>query len=279
MDERLETSPLDGSRDLRHLPGRRRRRSRLELLYPLGLVAATLIGWHLWVTVGDAPPYLWPSLGDVARIIAESGELHRAVLDTLILIAIGFALAIVLGLTIAALTASSRLFEVGVFPIVVSTQFVPLIALAPLFIVWWGFDMKPKLIIIMLFGYFPIVITALAGLRSLEIEKMYLAQAMGAGGLSAFARVRLPNALPSTFAGLKIAVTSCVIGAVVAEFIVGSSGVGYVILRAQGIGDSATVVAGVILLALIGALGFGLVSLAERLAIPWHSSQLARDGG
>lgn len=251
---------------------RSRRRRRLELLYPIGLVGGLVLAWHLWVTVGDAPPYLWPSLPDVVRLVVHSSELHQGAVDTIVLILAGFAIAVAVGLAIASLTATVRAFELGIFPILVATQFVPLIALTPLFIVWWGFEMTPKLVVITLFGYFPIVVTALTGLRSLEPEKVYLARSMGASPVDAFRRLRFPNALPAVFAGLRITWTSSVIGAVVSEFIVGSSGLGYVILRAQGVGDSATLVAGVVYLAVIGAVGFWLVTLAERLTVPWHAS-------
>lgn len=251
---------------------RNRRRRRLEILYPLGLVGAVIVAWHLWVTVGDAPPYLWPSLGDVGRLVIHSSEIHQGALDTVMLILAGFAIAVTVGLVIAALTATVKLFELGIFPILVATQFVPLIALTPLFIVWWGFENTPKLVVITLFGYFPIVVTTLTGLRSLEAEKIYLARSMGASTVDLFRMLRLPNALPALFAGLRITWTSAVIGAVVGEFIVGSSGLGYVILKAQGIGDSATLIAGVVVLAVIGAVGFWLVTVIERLLLPWHAS-------
>ena len=229
---------------------RRKRRVNLDWLYPAALIGALLVGWYLWVNVWNAPQYLWPSMGDVSDLLIHSGDLRTAAVNTTQLIVMGFVIAVLFGLTIATLTASSRFFETGIFPILLATQFVPLVALAPLFIIWWGFETTPKLIIIVMFGYFPIVITTLGGLRSVEIEKTYLARSMGAGRSSLFTRIRFPQALPSLFAGLKICFTSCVIGAVVAEFIVGSSGIGYRILQAQGVGDSATLVAGVVYLAL-----------------------------
>lgn len=251
---------------------RGRRRRRLELLYPIGLVGAVVLAWHLWVTVGDAPPYLWPSLGDVGHLVVHSSEVHQGAIDTVLLILAGFAIAVAVGLAIAALTATVRAFELGVFPLLVATQFVPLIALTPLFIVWWGFENTPKLVVITLFGYFPVLVTTLTGLRSIEIEKLYLARSMGASTFDVFRLIRFPSALPALFAGLRITWTSAVIGAVVGEFIVGSSGLGYVILKAQGIGDSATLIAGVVFLAVIGAVGFWVVTLVERLVVPWHAS-------
>jgi NitT/TauT family transport system permease protein len=209
----------------------------------------------------------------VLDVVFSSSELLSAAKETVLLIAFGFLMAVGLGLTLAVLTATLRPFEIGFFPIVVSTQFVPLIALTPLFVIWLGFDAWPKLIIIMLFGYFSVLITALAGLRSVEIEKIYLAQSMGADARRTLLSIRLPTALPYVFAGIKIAVTACVIGAVIAEFFVGSSGLGYQIMKSQGTGDSQTLIAAVVYLAVIGAVSFSLIAVAERIAVPWHVAQ------
>ena len=230
---------------------RARRRAKLplprnlEFVYPILVVVAAVVGWQLWVSIGDVPQYQFPRLSQVVDVLVNSSVL---------------------------LTVTLRPFEVGFFPIVVATQFVPLIALTPLFVIWMGFGSWPKLVMIMLFGKFSVLVTALTGLRGVEQEKLYLARSMGASPVDAFRRLRFPNALPAVFAGLRITWTSSVIGAVVSEFIVGSSGLGYVILRAQGVGDSATLVAGVVYLAVIGAVGFWLVTLAERLTVPWHAS-------
>ena len=255
---------------------RARRRARLpmprnlEFLYPLGMIVAGLVTWQLWVSLGDVPEYIWPSLGEVVHNLVSSGDLRHASKDTTGLILEGFVLAVGLGITLAGLTVMIKPFEIGVFPIIVSTQFVPLIALAPMFIVWFGFGRTPQLMIVMLFGYFSVFIATLTGLRSIQLEKLYLAETMKAGAFKTFFKIRLPDALPQVFGGLKIAITSAVIGAVVAEFTVGSQGIGYIILRSSGTGDSATLLAGVTYLGVIGAIAFGGVVLLERIMIPWH---------
>jgi NitT/TauT family transport system permease protein len=258
--------------------GERRRRVRLrpqsyEFLYPLLTVVAAIGAWQIWVTVRDVPEYQFPTPRQVADVLLNSSELLTSAQETVKLIVLGFLLAVGLGLVLALLTALVRPFEIGFFPIVVSTQFVPLIALTPLFVIWLGFDLWPKLVIIMLFGYFSVLITALTGLRSVEIEKLYLVRSMAASSYRTLTSILIPTALPHVFAGIKIAITSCVIGAVIAEFFVGSSGLGYQILRAQGAGDSATLIAAVVYLAVIGAVSFGVVSIAERLLLPWHVAQ------
>jgi NitT/TauT family transport system permease protein len=261
-----------------HRPGRRRRLPlpRAQIVYMALVIGAGLLTWHLWVKLGHVPPYLWPSLGDTVRHVIHSGTLRGAAADTALVTLFGFLLAIAVGLLFALLTVSFRGFELAAFPVIVSSQFIPLIALAPLFIVWWGFGVTPKLIIITLVSYFSVLASSLTGLRALEVEKIYLAQTMGATTLQQFWKIRLPNALPHVFAGLKITITSAVIGAVIAEFTVGSSGLGYEILKAQGVGDSVTLVGGVIWLAIIGGVGFLAVAGTEYIAIPWSAGRRGR---
>lgn len=245
-------------------------------MYPLLTVVAAIGAWQLWVTVRDVPQYQFPTPRQVFDVVFNSSELLTAAQETIMLIVLGFLFAVALGLALALLTALIRPFEVAFFPLIVSTQFVPLIALTPLFVIWLGFDAAPKLLIITLFGYFAVVVTTLAGLRSVEIEKIYLARSMGADAMQTLTRIRIPTALPSLFAGVKIAVTACVIGAVIAEFFVGSNGLGFIIMRSQGIGDSQTLIAAVVYLAVIGGVAFGLVSLLERIVLPWHVAQRAQ---
>lgn len=245
----------------------------LEFLYPLGVVVALLIGWQLWVSVGHVPEYLWPSIPEVWHKILGSHALLQSAWETIQIILRGYLFAVVLGIGLAALVVSLRPLEIGVYPIIISTQFVPLIALAPMFVVWFGFGDTPQVVIIMLFSYFPIFMSTLAGLRTLQVEKTYLARTMGASNTRMFLSLRLPNALPQVFVGLKIGITSAVIGAVVAQFTIGSRGLGSIIVRATGFGDSTTVVAGVLYLGLIGAVLFGSVGLVERIVIPWYFLQ------
>jgi NitT/TauT family transport system permease protein len=249
----------------------------LDFVYPLLLIVAGILTWWLWIRLGHVPQYLWPSLGDTTHTVVHSHELRSASWTTIRLIVIGFLLACGLGITLAALVVTFKPFEIGVFPILVGTQFVPLIALAPLFIIWFGFGETPQLVIICLFGYFSVFIATLTGLRAIDQEKLYLAQIMHAGPIATFFKIRFPAALPQIFGGLKIAVTGAVIGAVVAEFTVGSSGLGSIILRASGNGDSVTLVAGVIYLGVIGAVSFGFVGLVERFAVPWNAAKRSRN--
>jgi NitT/TauT family transport system permease protein len=145
-------------------------------------------------------------------------------------------------------------------------------AVAPLFIVWFGFGLMPKVFIAFLIAFFPIVINTVVGLAAIEPEKIHLARSMGLSGAATFFKIRLPNALPSIFGGLKIAITLAVVGAVVGEFVGGDAGLGYLLMSANGSMDTPLLFAGLVGLTLIGIVLFMVIEIAERFAIPWHTS-------
>jgi NitT/TauT family transport system permease protein len=206
-----------------------------------------------------------------ALILPEAGY-------TVLEMVIGFALAVGVGVGIALWITASALMERTVYPLLIISQVVPSIALAPIFLIWFGTDMLPKILLVALISFFPIVVNTAIGLRSLEREKVHLAQTMGAGAVAAFLRFRLPNALPSVFAGLKLAATATVIGAVVGEFMGGDTGLGYLMLTANGGLNTTLMFAAIGYTAIIGLGFFGIVSLAERVAIPWYVAARAADG-
>jgi NitT/TauT family transport system permease protein len=190
---------------------------------------------------------------------------------------LGFVLSIAVGVPLALATFLWPAFARSVYPLLVSSQAVPKMAVAPLFIVWFGFGLLPKVLIAFLIAFFPIVISTVVGLAAIEPEKIHLARSMGLGAAATFFKIRLPNALPSIFGGLKVAITLAVVGAVVGEFIGGDAGLGYVLMSANGSMDTALLFAGLIGLTVIGVVFYLLIELAERLALPWRSS--AHDSG
>jgi NitT/TauT family transport system permease protein len=162
-------------------------------------------------------------------------------------------------------------FARTVYPLLVSSQAVPKVAVAPLFLVWFGFGLLPKVLIAFLIAFFPVVINTAVGLAAIEREKIYLAQSMGLGAAATFFKIQLPNALPSVFAGLKISITLAVVGAVVGEFVGGQGGLGYLLLIANGNMDTALLFAGIVALTILGIIFFALIGLAERLVLPPHA--------
>lgn len=173
----------------------------------------------------------------------------------------------------AVLIVISRRAEDFVYPLLVFSQSVPKVAVAPLFVVWFGFGLVPRVISAFLLAFFPIVVSAVQGFKGVEPDMLDMARAMEASRLQTFRMVSLPHALPSIFSGLKVSVTLAVVGAVVGEFVGANAGLGVVLQRAIGNFELPTMFAALFLLALMGVVLFWLVELAERLSIPWHAAR------
>jgi len=171
------------------------------------------------------------------------------------------------------LLVSSRTFNRAVYPLLIGSQVVPKVAVAPVFLVWFGFGLMSKVMITFLVAFFPVLIAAVVGLQATEIEKLYVARAAGASELQLFRLVRLPNALPVIFGGMKVSITLAVVGALVGEFVAAENGIGRVLLTASGNMDTELLFAGIFALVVIGVALFVLMEGLERLALPWHISQ------
>ena len=172
------------------------------------------------------------------------------------------------------------LADAGAHPVppMVATQSIPKIALAPLFVVWFGFGMFPKVAVAFLICFFPIVVDTIVGLRSIDPALVQLARSMGAPPSRIFLRLRLPGALPSMFGGLKVGSALAVVGALTGEFIGSDNGLGYLLLSAAGELDTALLFAILFVLSLLAMAFFYAIELLERLMIPWHVSQRAHAG-
>jgi NitT/TauT family transport system permease protein len=246
-------------------------------LRPAWLLVVLLVLWDLAVRLFRIPPYLIPTPWSVAhQLVAEGPMLLRETLPTLYATLGGFALSALFGVPIAMWIASSRLVESFVYPLLVFSQSIPKVAIAPLFVVWFGFGIVPKVIAAFLLGFFPVVVATVQGFKSVEADVIDLARSMGASPWKVFIKFRLPTALPSIFSGLKVSVTLAVVGAVVGEFVGSNSGIGYVLQKATGSFDLPLMFAALVLLSLVGVLLFLAIEGVERWLMPWHASQ--RDG-
>jgi NitT/TauT family transport system permease protein len=259
---------------------RRRARARRDrmaaLAYPIGMTVALIILWEAAARLFSFPPYLLPA----PSAIIESMGTNAAVLikqsvGTTVEIILGFALSVAVGVPLALAIFLWKPFARTVYPLLISSQAVPKVAIAPLFLVWFGFGLMPKVLIAFLIAFFPVVINTAMGLASLEREKIYLAQSMGLGSIATFFKIQLPNAMPSIFAGLKISITFAVVGAVVGEFVGGQGGLGYLLLIANGNMDTALLFAGIVALTVLGIVLFALIGLIERLVLPPHAVERA----
>ena len=178
-----------------------------------------------------------------------------------------------------AITSSSR-FDRFVMPTMLFFQVVPKIAIAPLFLVWFGVGTLPKVLVAFLISFFPIVIDAAVGLRSMSSEMNDLARSMGATRLQIFLRFRLPTSLPYLFSGLKVAATLAIAGAVVGEFVGADKGLGYLLLVSNSNMQTPLMFATILALTIIALVFFYAVEFLEKLAIPWHvSHRVCEDAG
>ncbi|WP_231514421.1 ABC transporter permease [Mycobacterium sp. URHB0044] len=233
-----------------------------------------LAGWWAVTEAELVAPYILPSPTDTWHAAQENmSYLATNTWVTTWETVIGFVIAAVVGELVAVLMIYSASLEKTVYPLILFAQVVPKIAIAPLFIVWLGFGPSPKILVAVLMAFFPIVISGLAGLRTVDPEILELTSTMGASRFKTFLKVRLPASLPQLMSGLKVAATLAVTGAVVGEFVGANEGLGYVILQANGNVDTAMLFAALIIMSALGILLFAIIEIAEKLLIPWHSSR------
>jgi NitT/TauT family transport system permease protein len=246
----------------------------LSWIKPVAFLFILVAGWDLAIRVFNIPPYQVPSPWDVmVTLQTEWQMLLIQAWPTTQATLWGFALSALFGIPVAMLIAGSKTVEDYVYPLLVFSQSIPKIAIAPLFVVWFGFGLLPKVLSAFLLGFFPVVVSAVQGFKSVDPDMFDLVRALQANRLQIFRIVSLPHALPSIFAGLKVSITLAVVGAVVGEFVGANSGIGFVLQRSIGNFELPLMFAALVVLALIGVVLFWLIDVVERLMIPWHASQ------
>lgn len=239
---------------------------------------AALIGlWQLAVASGfmadalDLEDYLVPSPADIADVLWQDRDL---ILDnagtTLIEIVAGFGLALACGLSVAVLLRSSDLVRRAGYPLVVASQTIPVIVIAPILVVWFGYGIWPKLLVISLICFFPITVNALDGLRRTDPETVRMMRSLDAGKWAIFRRVEVPTALPGIFTGARIAAAVAVIGAVFGEWAGAEKGLGHLILQDNAQLMTARMFASVLVLSVIAISLYALIGLLERAVIRWR---------
>jgi ABC-type nitrate/sulfonate/bicarbonate transport system permease component len=249
---------------------RRARRLAADYLPPLLLLIGLVAFWELWVRIDGTKPYVLPAPSRIWRAFLDiRGDLPEHIRTTMGEAALGLLFAAVVGAILAVLIALVPLVRRVLYPLVVVTQTIPLAVLAPLLIIWFGFGMTPKVIVVALVGFFPIVVSTTDGLLHADQDMVGLVRSMGGNRLHVLRHVLLPSAIPSFFAGLKIAAAYAVFGAVIGEWVGASSGLGIFITRAQSSFRLDRVFVAVAIIAIASMLLFALVSLAARLATPW----------
>ena len=235
--------------------------------------------WEIAVRLLSLPLYILPGPSHILIDFVDQWQriLSQAVITGQVILA-GYAVAILVSIPLALIIAYSPFIETTIYPLMVVFQIIPKIAVAPLFIVWFGFGFAPKIMLVFLLSFFPIVVAAIAGFKSADPEIMDLARSTGASQWMMFRKIRLPQALPQVFTGLKVGAAMSATAAVVAEFVGSDKGLGYLLLDYNGNIETGKVFAVVILLSLIGIFVYYSVEFAERVTIPWHVSQKVEQG-
>jgi putative hydroxymethylpyrimidine transport system permease protein len=235
------------------------------------LVLAILIGaWELYVDLGGVDPLILPAPHAVARAMYEDRSLLWSnFVTTAEEVLLGITLASAASLALAVAIHFSSTLRRAIYPLLVASQAIPIPIIAPLLVLWVGFGLLPKLVVIALVSFFPIVVTALAGLAAVDPDLLKLMRTFDASRARTFRHVELPSALPGVLTGAKIAVTVAVIGAVFAELAGSSSGLGYLYQQSQGQLLMPRAYAIVVILCLFAVALFGLLTLAERATVPW----------
>ncbi len=220
---------------------------KMYILPPPSAVLATL--WTKWPTIGTAAWYTaQPML-------------------------IGYGLAVVIGVALALSFALSRLIESIVYPQIVFLQIIPKIAIAPLFMIWFGYGLTSKVLIVFLLSFFPVVVSAVQAFRSMDRDILDLARITGASPVRMFFKVQVPHALPTMFTGFKVAAALASTAAVVAEFVSSDRGLGYLLVDYTNRFDTPGVFAAILVLSIMGLTLYAAVEAIERISIPWHVSQ------
>jgi NitT/TauT family transport system permease protein len=236
------------------------------------LIGAILV-WEVLVKVLAIPEYILPAPSKVLVDLARNyAILLPASFYTLQPMVLGFLTAVVLGVLLALLVVYSKAFEAVFYPLLVVLQIIPKIAVAPLFIIWVGYGLPSKVLLVFLLSFFPIVVNSIVAFKSIETDIYDLAKTYRASRLKIFWRVELPSAMPSLFAGFKVAAA-----AVVAEFVASDNGLGYLLLNYNGNMNTSMTFAVILVLSILGLILYGVVELIERWAIPWHVSQRRED--
>jgi NitT/TauT family transport system permease protein len=248
-------------------------RNAREAIVPLAVLAAIVLVWEASVHAFSIPVYLLPAPSVIWRdCVAIAGNIAGHTWATLVTIMLGFVASIVVSLPVAVLLTSSASVANAVYPILVLTQSIPKVALAPILVVMLGANELPRVVITFLVAFFPLVISVATGFLSVPPELLELGRSYKASRLRELYRIRLPYAVPFIFSGLKVAITLCVVGAVVAEFVNADRGLGYLIVTSTAFFKVPVAFGAVILLSVIGIVLFQAIVVIERIFFPWSSS-------
>jgi len=240
-------------------------------LWAVGLSIALLIAWQVAVTALQVPDIILPSPVDIMNyFIRRQALMLKHLGPTLLQTVWGFLLAVFGGVLLAILVSLTEFGKRAVMPLLVVAQIVPKIAVAPLFMLWFGLGDVSRILIAFLVAFFPMVINAASGFNSVNREVVLLGRAFARSKWEFFRRIQLPQALPYIFDGMKVSITLAITGVIVAEFVSSQKGLGYLIMFANGQLDTVMMMTSIAVLSLMGLVLYGIVALLGRLVVYWQ---------
>lgn len=259
----------------RPLPSRLKRLEVRELFtsvgWPIFSFALLIIAWEVLIDVLKVPEYLVPAPSKfLARLFQSRQLIWTQTLVTAYEVVLGFAAAAAISIPLALLISSVPVLERGVYPLIVFFQLIPKIAIAPLFIVWFGFTVFPKVLLTFLLCFFPVLVDSMTGFKAIDPRLFYITRSMGANRWQTFRYIRLPAATPFIFSGLKVSIVFASTGAIVGEFVGANSGLGYLLLRGTSYLDTPLIFAALVALSAMGLLFSYIVQGSEQLVMPWQ---------
>jgi NitT/TauT family transport system permease protein len=240
--------------------------------WPLGMTLLMLAGWEAAVRLLHIRSIILPPPSEVVEVmIGRYDLLFEHLWPSLYLTILGFALSVVGGIIVAVLITYSEIVRKGFYPMIVVSQVIPKVSIAPLFIVWFGTGTMSSLLLAFLIAFFPMTINAAMGFQSVDEDIEKMARTFMGSRWQIFWKIRLPNALPYIFGGMKISITLAIIGVIVSEFVASQEGIGYLIKLAGGLLDTPLMLGAITMLSIAGLLLYGIIAEAERYAVYWQA--------
>ena len=243
-------------------------------ILPVSIILGVIGAWQGAVLLFEVPEWKLPAPDDIASELLNSRSLFlEHTLVTLKEVLVGFAIALAFGVALAAAIAYSQTLERAIYPFVIASQTIPIIVIAPLLLIWVGYGLTPKVIVVVLIAFFPIVVNTVDGLRSADPDMVNMLRTFGASRWRIFSKLQVPSALPLFFSGTKIAITFSVIGAVIGEWVGSSAGLGYLTRLSVPLFLTARSFGAVAILAFMGIGLFVIVAVLERYFLSWYYTE------
>ena len=243
-------------------------------IVPLIILLVLVALWEIWIQLGDIPKWQLPAPSAIAKELVASWSLllHHGYI-TLQEVLAGFLIALVSGLLLAAAIVRSKILERAILPILVSSQTIPIIAIAPLLLIWVGYGLASKIIVVALISFYPITVNTIDGLKAINSDMIAMMKSLGASRWQIFTKLQIPTSLPYMFSGIKVGISISVIGAVIGEWVGASGGLGYLITYSQPLFLTSRVFAAIFVLSVMGIGLFALAGWVERLMLPWYYAE------